>query len=108
MNTAEIIKAAEIGTITVIDLRDASELHSSGQATGALHIPLADLVSKADPSNPNYDRRISKDRPIAVYGAAGKRAEIAVKLLGAFGYTALDIGGFYVWAAAGGPVSHYS
>jgi len=108
MNTTDIIKAAGIGALTVIDLRDAPELHSSGQATGALHIPLADLVAKADPSSPTYDRRIVQGKPIAVYSAAGRRARIAVQVLTGFGYQAMDIGGFYVWAAAGGPVSHYS
>jgi rhodanese-related sulfurtransferase len=108
MNTADIIKASEIGAITVIDLRDAPELHSSGQATGALHIPLVDLVAKADPSSPQYDKRIVQGKPIAVYSAAGRRSKIAIQVLSGFGYKAVDIGGFYVWAAAGGPVSHYS
>ncbi len=108
MNTKEIITAAEIGAITLIDLRDAPELHSSGQATGALHIPLAELVAKADPSSPQHDRRIAQGKPIAVYSAAGRRSKIAIQVLNGFGYQAVDIGGFYVWAAAGGPVSHYS
>ncbi len=108
MDTQEIIKASEIGAITVIDLRDSIELHSSGQATGALHIPLADLVAKADPSSAKYDKRIVQGKPIAVYSAAARRSQIAVQVLQGFGYQAVDIGGFYVWAAAGGPVSHYS
>jgi rhodanese-related sulfurtransferase len=105
MKTAEIITAAEIGALTVIDLRDAEELHSSGYASGALHIPLNDLVARADPSSPMHDRRLVRGKPVAVYSAAGRRARIAVQLLNGFGYQAMDIGGFYVWAAAGGPVS---
>lgn len=105
MNTSEIITAAEIGAMTVIDLRDLTELQSSGYAAGALHIPLVDLIAKADPSSPQHDKRITLTKPIAVYSAAGRRAKIAVQLLNGFGYKALDIGGFYVWAAAGGPVS---
>lgn len=105
MNTAEIITAAEIGQMTLIDLRDAEELHSSGYASGALHIPLRDLIAKADPTSPQYDRRLARDKPVAVYSAAGRRSRIAVQLLDGFGYKAVDIGGFYVWAAAGGPVT---
>ena len=105
MKTADIITAAEIGAMTVIDLRDTEELHSSGYASGALHIPLNDLIAKADPSSPQHDRRLMREKPLAVYSAAGRRSRIAVQLLTGFGYKAVDIGGFYVWAAAGGPVS---
>jgi rhodanese-related sulfurtransferase len=105
MKTSEIITAAEIGALTVIDLRDLTELQSSGYASGAIHIPLRDLIAKADPSSAQHDKRISLTKPIAVYSAAGRRAKIAVQLLNGFGYNAQDIGGFYVWAAAGGPVT---
>jgi rhodanese-related sulfurtransferase len=105
MKTAEIIIAAEIGAMTVIDLRDAEELHSSGYASGALHIPLNDLAAKADPSSPQHDRRLVPGIPVAVYSAGCRRSRIAIQLLSGFGYEAMDIGGFYVWAAAGGPVS---
>lgn len=105
MKTAEIIIAAEIGAMTVIDLRDAEELHSSGYASGALHIPLNDLAAKADPSSPQHDRRLVPGIPVAVYSAGCRRSRIAIQLLNGFGYQAMDIGGFYVWAAAGGPVS---
>lgn len=105
MKTSDIITAAEIGAMTLIDLRDLTELHSSGYAAGALHIPLVDLIAKADPTSPRHDKRISMSKPIAVYSAGGRRAKIAVQLLNGFGYNAVDIGGFYVWAAAGGPVS---
>jgi rhodanese-related sulfurtransferase len=105
MITAEIIKASEIGTLTVIDLRDAEELHRSGHASGALHIPLAELARRANPDSPDFDMRISQGKPVAVYSAAGGRSAKAREILSAMGYQVLDIGGFYHWAVAGGPIS---
>ena len=101
----DVIKAAASGAITVIDVREASEVQASGQAKGALHIPLATLALKADPKSPDYDARIAQGKPIAVYCAAGGRAGMAATTLGRMGYEAVNIGGFGDWAAAGGPVS---
>ena len=101
----DVIKAAASGAITVIDVREASEVQASGQAKGALHIPLATLAMKADPKSPDYDARIAQGKPIAVYCAAGGRAGMAATTLGRMGYEAVNIGGFGDWAAAGGPVS---
>lgn len=101
----DVIKAAASGAITVIDVREASEVQASGQAKGALHIPLATLAMKADPKSPDYDARIAQGKPIAVYCAVGGRAGMAATTLGRMGYEAVNIGGFGDWAAAGGPVS---
>jgi rhodanese-related sulfurtransferase len=101
----DVIKAAASGAITVIDVREASEVQASGQAKGALHIPLATLALKADPKSPDYDARIAQGKPIAVYCAVGGRAGMAATTLGRMGYEAINIGGFGDWAAAGGPVS---
>lgn len=105
MNTGEIISAVEIGAMTLIDLRDLVEVQSSGLASGALHIPLANLIDKADPSSPNHDPRLSPDKPIAVYSAAGHRSAVARSILVHFGYRVENIGGFYDWAVAGGAVT---
>ncbi len=101
----DVIKAAASGAVTVIDVREASEVQASGQAKGALHIPLATLAMKADPKSPDYDARIAQGKPIAVYCAVGGRAGMAATTLGRMGYEAINIGGFGDWAAAGGPVS---
>jgi rhodanese-related sulfurtransferase len=101
----DVIKAAASGSVTVIDVREASEVQASGQAKGALHIPMATLAMKADPKSPDYDVRIAQGKPIAIYCAAGGRAGMAATTLGRMGYEAMNIGGFGDWAAAGGPVS---
>ncbi len=101
----DVIKGAASGALTVIDVREFSEVQASGQAKGALHIPLAMLAMKADPKSPDFDKRIAQDKPIAVYCAVGGRAGMAASTLGRMGYDTMNIGGFSDWAAAGGPVS---
>lgn len=105
MNIKDIITKAASGHVTLIDVREHAEVAASGTAKGALHIPLATLAMKADPKSPDYDARISADKTIAIYCAAGGRAGMATQSLGKLGYTAVNIGGFADWASAGGPVS---
>lgn len=105
MKTTDIISAAEIGAITVIDLRDAAEVQSSGWASGALHIPLPMLANAANPNSPDFNPRLTFDRPIAVYSAAGNRSAKGKKILIELGYRVENIGGFYDWAVAGGAVT---
>ncbi len=105
MNIKSIISDAAKGAVTVIDVREANEVQSSGKAAGALHIPLALLAMKADPKSPDYDARIAQGKPVAVYCAVGGRAGMAAQTLARLGYQAMNIGGFGDWAAAGGPVS---
>jgi rhodanese-related sulfurtransferase len=101
----DVIKAALSGQVTVIDVREASEVQASGLAKGALHIPLATLAMNADPKSPDYDVRIAQGKPIAVYCAVGGRAGMAASTLARMGYETMNIGGFSDWAAAGGPIS---
>jgi rhodanese-related sulfurtransferase len=104
MTLKDTISAASKGDITIIDVREMAEVQSSGQAAGALHIPLALLALKADPKSPDYDARIAAGKPVAVYCAMGGRAGMAAQTLGKLGYNATNIGGFSDWVAAGGAV----
>jgi rhodanese-related sulfurtransferase len=101
----DVIKAAASGALTVIDVRESGELRSSGQAKGALHIPLGVLAMKADPCSPDYDARIAHGKPVAVYCASGGRSGMAAMTLNRMGYETTNIGGFGEWVGAGGPVS---
>lgn len=102
---ADAVTAAAAGEITLIDCREAAELRASGTAQGALHIPLALVALKADPTGPDHDKRLDAARPVAVFCASGGRSGMAVQVLQRLGYTAHNIGGFGDWCAAGGPVS---
>ncbi|OHC54700.1 MAG: hypothetical protein A3D16_11205 [Rhodobacterales bacterium RIFCSPHIGHO2_02_FULL_62_130] len=101
----DAIQHAAAGKITVIDVREAAEVKSSGIAKGALHIPLATLVMKANPQGPDFDARLGQGKPIAVYCAVGGRAGMATQTLQRMGYEAHNIGGFGDWVSAGGPVA---
>ena len=90
----DVISRAARGEITLLDVRELSELQTTGKAEGALHVPLSLL-----PLN-----ELPKDKPVAVYCAAGARAGQAVQHLEAKGHEAWNIGGFGHWASAGGPV----
>ena len=105
MTMKDIIAQAASGALTLIDVREANELRASGTAAGALHIPLGLLAMKADPKSPDFDARLGKGKPVAVYCAVGGRAGMAAQTLQRLGYHATNIGGFGDWAAAGGPVA---
>lgn len=93
------------GALTLIDIRDPSEIRASGKAAGALAIPLAVLRIKADPASPDHDKRLSPDQPLALYCASGARAGMAKGMLEQLGYTQVtNLGGLAHWAQAGGPV----
>jgi rhodanese-related sulfurtransferase len=92
------VAKAAMGEITLLDVREANELHASGKAKDALHIPLAMIPLQAAD-------RISKSKPVAIYCAAGGRAGMAAQALQQMGYDAHNIGGFADWTLAGGAIS---
>ncbi len=96
---------ARKGDVTLIDVREAAEIKASGQAAGALHIPLSLVVMKADPKSPDYDPRIAQGVPVCVYCASGGRSGMAAQALSKLGYEAHNIGGFGDWVSAGGEIS---
>jgi rhodanese-related sulfurtransferase len=103
LSLTDCITKAATGEITLLDVREVGEVQASGQAQGAIHIPLGLLPLKGDPKAPDFDARLN-GKPVAVYCAAGARAGRAVQFLQAQGIDAHNIGGFGDWVAAGGPV----
>ena len=101
----DIISQALQGEITLIDVRDISEVKASGKIVGAKHIPLMQLANVADRRFPDYDADLALDRPIAVYCASGGRSQMALQVLQKLGFTNVyNIGGFSQVVAQGGPV----
>ncbi len=100
---ADAIARAAAGELTVIDVRDISEVAQSGKAKGALHIPLMMLRFQADPSNPDFHPELDPQRPVALYCASGGRSQAAGQQLIQLGFKEVyNIGGLGHWVAAGG------
>ncbi|MCC5972931.1 MAG: sulfurtransferase [Rubellimicrobium sp.] len=105
LDPAAISAQVAAGTLTLVDIRDPSEVAASGKAAGALAIPLSTLRLKADPQSPDHDPRLSPDRPIALYCASGARASMARGTLQQLGYRDVtNLGGLADWARAGGAI----
>ncbi|MEX1661720.1 rhodanese-like domain-containing protein [Thioclava sp. 15-R06ZXC-3] len=99
------VAKAKAGELVVIDVREGMEVKSSGKAKGALHIPLATLKMKCDPSSPEKLPELDLSKPVALYCASGARSAGAAQMLAQMGYeTVYNIGGLYDWHAAGGEV----
>lgn len=99
LTAKEAVALQAKGEITLLDVREANELQSSGKAAGAVHIPLALVALKAAEDLP-------KGKRVAVYCAVGGRAGMAAQTLASMGYEVENIGGFGDWVAAGGAISH--
>ncbi len=98
MTAQEAVAKAAAGEITILDVREASEVQQTGMAKGALHIPLALVALQAA-------EKMNKSKPVAVYCAVGGRAGMAAQALKDLGFDAQSIGGIGDWASAGGAVS---
>jgi rhodanese-related sulfurtransferase len=93
------------GNALVVDVRDASELQSSGKVKGALNISRGMLEFRADPDSPYFDNSFEKNRPILVYCASGGRAALTGRVLQEFGYQNVhNLGAFKDWVDSGGDV----
>lgn len=79
----------------LVDVRDGSELASTGKLKGAAHVSRGMIEFRADTDAPSHDPRFRKDRPIVLYCASGGRSALAGKLLKDMGYTKVhNLGGF--------------
>ncbi len=104
LSVRDIIAKAKNGEITLLDVRDHSELAQTGKARGAVHIPLFQLGQQGDPRHPEFHQGLNVGKPVAIYCASGARSEMARRTLASFGFIQVyNIGGFNNWRAAGGP-----
>jgi len=95
------------GSLMLVDIRDITELKTTGHATGAAHIPLTVFRMKADPSSPECHPKLSVDKPVALYCASGARSKMAAKMLMQMGYREVyNMGALHHWQMAGGSITH--
>ncbi len=99
----DAISRAAAGSLTLLDVREVSELAKTGRAKGALHLPLAALAARCPGDLP---KGLDPAKPVAVYCASGMRSGQATQILRDAGFGEVhNIGGFSAWQSAGGPVS---
>ena len=93
------------GDVLVVDVRDGTEVQSTGKVQGAKHVPRGMLEFRADPDSPYYDSAFDRDRTALVYCASGGRSALAGKTLHDLGYKDVrNLGSFKEWAESGGAV----
>lgn len=94
------------GTTVLVDVRDGMELHMSGTAKGAIHIPLSDLKAKCDPNSPSCIKEMKDTKTKKVlYCASGARSSGGVRLLKSLGHEDVqNLGGLHNWVSGGGEV----
>jgi rhodanese-related sulfurtransferase len=93
------------GNVLVIDVRDGTELQSTGKVQGAKHVARGMIEFRADPESPFHDKVFDKDKTVLVYCGSGGRAALAGKTLRDFGYKDVrNLGAFKDWAESGGAV----
>jgi rhodanese-related sulfurtransferase len=93
------------GKAVVVDVRDGTEVLTSGKVKGARHVTRGLLEFRADPESPMYDPAFQKDKTIILYCASGGRSALAGKTLKDMGYANVrNLGGFQDWVASGGAV----
>lgn len=105
ISAKDAVAKAKAGELTVVDVREGMEVKSSGKAKGALHIPLATIRMKADPSSPEKHPDLDPAKPVALYCASGGRSAGAAQMLVQMGYAEVyNIGGLGDWHAGGGEI----
>jgi rhodanese-related sulfurtransferase len=93
------------GNMLVVDVRDPSEVQTSGKVAGALNVSRGMLEFRADPESPYHDKAFSKGKTIILYCASGGRSALAGKVLKDMGYGEVyNLGAFKDWAEGGGAI----
>jgi rhodanese-related sulfurtransferase len=96
------------GEATLIDLREESELASTGRIPQSHHAPRGRLEFYADPTSPYHREEFDPNRRLILVSASGGRSALAAETLHRMGYrnvAHLD-GGFRAWITQGLPVEH--
>ena len=100
--TAELLAG---GKAVVVDVRDGTEVQSTGKVKGAVHVSRGVLEFRADPEAESHDKRLDPDKTVILYCGGGGRAALAGKVLRELGYKDVrNLGGFKDWTAFGGEV----
>jgi rhodanese-related sulfurtransferase len=93
------------GNTLVVDVRDPTEVASTGKIAGAANVSRGMLEFRADPESPYHDKAFAKSKTVILYCASGGRSALAGKALKDMGYAQVfNLGAFKDWAENGGAV----
>lgn len=99
----DVLGALDDPGVTIVDIREPSEVASSGTIPDALRVPRGLLEFKADPTSPVHDASLDPGCRTILYCASGGRSALAAATLQELGY--VDVahldGGFVAWTDAG-------
>ncbi len=105
ISPAGLLEVLGQSNVVVIDVRDGSELASTGIISGAVHISRGMLEFRADPTTPMHHKDLSHDKMIVLYCASGGRSALSGKVLMEMGYENVrNLGSIKDWVDAGGDV----
>jgi len=104
VSVSEGIKKHNEGNSVFIDVRDSSEIKSTGTIKGALRIPRGFIEFAADDNTPYFDKNLSKDKEIYLICGAGGQASLSGFTLKEMGYDKVfNLGGIGDWMTNNGP-----
>lgn len=90
--------------VLFLDVREPSEVATTGKVPGAVAIPRGLVEFRADPESPVHDAKFDRAKTVIAYCASGGRSALVGKTLKDMGYSnVLNLGGFKGWLDAGGP-----
>ena len=102
ITAAEAKALVENNGALIVDIRDGTEVASTGKIKGAVHISRGGLESRACPESSTHNAELRTDRTIILHCAGGNRAALAGKTLLDLGFKDVrNLGGFRDWVAAG-------
>jgi len=99
---AEAAQMLKRENVLIVDVRDPSEVASTGKIKGAVNVSRGMLEFRADPESQYHNPAFQQGKTVLTYCASGGRSALAGKTLKEMGYeTVYNIGGFKELADAG-------
>ncbi|MDB2678892.1 rhodanese-like domain-containing protein, partial [Candidatus Pelagibacter bacterium] len=87
INADEALKMVEENNCNLIDIREGSELESTGKVENSVHIPRGKLEIFLDPNSALFQQGVlDQNKEMVLFCAGGVRSALAVKALKNMGY----------------------
>ena len=87
INADEALKMVEENNCNLIDIREGSELESTGKVEHSVHIPRGKLEIFLDPNSALFQQGVlDQNKEMVLFCAGGVRSALAVKALKNMGY----------------------